>query len=178
MSIRPCRIRIWTRTAGQRMPSIICTAAGSSPDDGGGCFNPGDDMTRGDFMVMIANAFQLTGAGSGSFPDVPDGSRYYDAVAAAKAFDIARATHTGLFHPEWGLTRQDAMVIIVRALKNTGTALTPGSMSDLTGFSDASRSRIMPWPTWAPSSVSASSRAPAASSTRKRRLPAPNPPYC
>ena len=112
--------------------------SGVITDDGGGYFYPGEDMSRGEFMEMIANAFYLTGAGSGTFPDVPVGSPYYDAVAAAKAFDIARGDDTGLFHPEWGLTRQDAMVIIVRALKNTGTPLTPGTQSNLAGFSDAS----------------------------------------
>ena len=107
-------------------------------DSGSRYFYPGADMTRGEYMVMIANAFHLTGAGSGTFPDVPVGSPYYDAVAAAKAYDIARGDDTGLFRPEWGLTRQDAMVIIVRAFKNTGTPLTPGTIGDLAGFSDAS----------------------------------------
>lgn len=107
-------------------------------DNGSRYFYPGADMTRGEYMVMIANAFHLTGAGSGTFPDVPVGSPYYDAVAAAKAYDIARGDDTGLFRPEWGLTRQDAMVIIVRAFKNTGTPLTPGTIGDLAGFSDAS----------------------------------------
>lgn len=102
-------------------------------------FYPGTDMTRGEYMVMIANAFHLTGAGSDAFPDVPVGSPYYDAVAAAKAYDIARGDDTGMFHPEWGLSRQDAMVIIARALRNTGTPLTPGTIGDLAGFPDASQ---------------------------------------
>ncbi len=112
---------------------------GVLPDGGGIHFYPGADMTRGEFMMMIANAFYLTGNDSGNFPDVPAGSPYYDAISAAKAFDIARGDDTGQFRPEWGLTRQDAMVLIVRAFKNTGRPLTPGSTNDLKGFSDASQ---------------------------------------
>lgn len=104
-------------------------------DDGSGLYRPYDNTTRGDFMLMIVNAFQLSG-GKDNFSDVPVGSPYYNAIAAAKALDIARGTGDGLFHPEWGLTRQDAMVILVRTFKNTGSPLTPGTISDLARFSD------------------------------------------
>jgi hypothetical protein len=108
-------------------------------DNGSGLYYPGANTTRGDYMVMIVNAFHLSGAGTDNFPDVPSGSSYYDAISDAKAFGIALGADDGLFHPEWGLTRQDAMVIIARALRNTGTPLTPGAMSDLAGFPDASQ---------------------------------------
>lgn len=105
---------------------------------GDGKFNPANNISRGDFVLMVANAFSLTNSGTGNFPDVPSGSYYYDAIAAAKALGIVSGAG-GKFSPGAGLTRQDAMVIIINTLDAVGKPLNPGSMSDLYGFSDASQ---------------------------------------
>lgn len=99
-------------------------------------YYPGVDMTRADFIVMIVNAFNITG-GWDNFPDVPATSEYYDAISAAKALDIVRGSSDGNFYPQSGLTRQDGMVIIVRALEAVGLPLS-GDASVLAGFPDKS----------------------------------------
>ncbi len=106
-------------------------------DDDSGHYYPGVNMTRADFVVMMVNAFNITGGGSDNFPDVPEGSDYYDAVSAAQALGIVYGGDGGMFYPQSGITRQDAMVIIIRALDAVGMPL-EGAASDLSGFPDAS----------------------------------------
>jgi trimeric autotransporter adhesin len=112
--------------------------SGIITDTDSGKYNPGDNMTRGDFIVMIARAFNLTNLGSDNFSDVPIGSTYYDAVSAAKSVGIVLGSG-GMFYPDSGITRQDAMVILVRALNYAGAPVNAGTLSDISGFSDASQ---------------------------------------
>jgi hypothetical protein len=99
-------------------------------------YNPSGIMSRGDFVLMIARAFGLSG-GYDNFSDVPEGSYYYDAIAAAKAFGIVTGNN-GKFSPAVAISRQDAMVIIRRALDAVGTPIASGKAADLSGYYDAS----------------------------------------
>lgn len=101
---------------------------------GAGRFNPGQPITRADFVVMVARAFQLSG-GSETFSDVPYGSYYYSAVAAAKSLGIVQG-YQGKFLPNTSLTRQDAMVILKRTADTLGITL-PAGRSSLSQFQDA-----------------------------------------
>jgi hypothetical protein len=103
---------------------------------GNGRFNPGGNMSRGDFMLMVCRAFELGASGSGNFSDVPAGSYYYGAIAAAKALGIAQGSG-GKFYPDSPISRQDAMVLLHRALVILGKSPTAGSAGDLAVFSDA-----------------------------------------
>lgn len=99
-------------------------------------YHPSDNVTRADFLVMLARAFDLNSNTTDNFSDVPPGAYYYSAVAAAKHLGIASGSG-GKFHPSSSLSRQDAMVFLMRTLKVRGIALTPGTSADLSGFSDA-----------------------------------------
>jgi hypothetical protein len=77
---------------------------------GSGYFNPGGSMSRGDFMLMVCRAFELGASGPDNFSDVPSGSYYYGAIAAAKALGIAQGSD-GKFSPGSSVSRQDAMVL-------------------------------------------------------------------
>lgn len=103
---------------------------------GNGRFNPGGSMSRGDFMLMVCRAFELGASGSGNFSDVPAGSYYYGAIAAAKALGIAQGSG-GKFHPDSPISRQDAMVLLHRTLAILDKSPAAGSASDLAVFSDA-----------------------------------------
>jgi len=107
----------------------IVTGAGNT------MFNPGNRMSRGDFMLMIYKAFDLEMSSSGNFSDVSPSSYYYDAIAAARALGIAQGNN-GRFYPATELSRQDAMVLIMRTLRIVGKPLAAGSVGDLAGFSD------------------------------------------
>jgi hypothetical protein len=109
--------------------------AGIVNGTGGGKYSPGENMTRGDFLLMLHRAMGYTGSTKNNFSDVPKGSYYYDAIAIAKDLGIAIGSNNKI-GPTSPLTRQDAMVYIYRALRVTGVTLTPGTNADLAGFAD------------------------------------------
>jgi hypothetical protein len=113
--------------------------AGVVTGQGNNLFNPASPMSRGDFVLMVTRAFDITvttDLAADNFPDVPAGSYYYDAIAAAKAYGIVTGTN-GKFSPALAISRQDAMVIIKRALDVEGIAIAPGTAANIAGFSDA-----------------------------------------
>ena len=99
-------------------------------------YGPAQQITRGDFVLMLYRAFGLRSAGSSSFPDVPTDSYYAEAIASAKALGIATGTGDGKFNPTAPLTRQDAMLLIQRTLNATGQTMANGSSSALNSFPD------------------------------------------
>jgi hypothetical protein len=101
-----------------------------------GLYHPDDNISRGGFLVMVARALELDQPASDNFSDVIPGSYYYDAIASAKAAGIALGSH-GLFYPDGKLSRQDAAVLLARALSADGHALPAASAADLSGYSDA-----------------------------------------
>lgn len=102
---------------------------------GGKSFSPGSNIIRGDFVLMLHRSVKFSSTSSSNFGDVPKSSYYYDAIAAAKASGIAEGDN-GNFYPNKTLTRQDAMVLVYRALNNAGYGLSNGTSSNLTSFSD------------------------------------------
>ena len=99
-------------------------------------YGPAGNIIRGDFVLMLSRAFHLTGGDpSNSFSDVPAGSYYAQAIAAAKAQGIAQGGGD-TFNPTGALTRQDAMVLLYRTLSRTGQALPDASGNYLSRFSD------------------------------------------
>lgn len=98
-------------------------------------YGPAQNITRGDFMLMLYRALDLRGTDRGNFSDVPKDSYYYKAVAVAKALGIAKG-NGDKFMPAEGITREDAMVLVDRALTVEGKKLSAGKDSDLSGFKD------------------------------------------
>ena len=104
----------------------------------GNClFSPDATIRRGDFLLMLYRAYDMSLYVNGeNFADVPANAYYADALSACRALGIATADASGNFHPTAALTRQDAMVFLYRTLERTGLCLPAG---DLSGFSDASK---------------------------------------
>ncbi len=100
-----------------------------------GRFGPGLNIKRGDFMLMLVRAYDITASSDDSFKDVPAGSYYYDAIAAARAMGIAKGEGS-LFKPESPITRQEALALLHRTLTLNGQEL-PAGGSALDGFIDA-----------------------------------------
>lgn len=98
-------------------------------------YGPSQNITRGDFMLMLYRALDLRATDRGNFSDVPKDSYYYKAVAVAKALGIAKGSGDK-FMPLKGITREDAMVLVDRALTVEGKKLSAGKDSDLSGFKD------------------------------------------
>lgn len=99
-------------------------------------FGPGEQMKRGDFTLMLCKAFGFDTGNTVSFSDVPQDSYYAWAVATAKDLGIVVGDGTGKFQPESGLLRQDAMVMLQKAMKVAGMDVPTGSYSSLIGFVD------------------------------------------
>lgn len=104
---------------------------------GGDRFGPAQALSRGDFILMLSRAYGFAeGQGSGgSFADVPAGSYYAPAIAAAKEKGIAQGGGEN-FYPQGKLTRQDAAVLICRTLEAMGEPLEMGESADLESFKD------------------------------------------
>lgn len=110
--------------------------AGVITGTGGQRYRPADAVSRGDFMLMLYRAFQLTPASGAGFPDVPPGSYYAQAIQAARAAGIASGYPDGGFHPQEPVTRQDAMVLLERTMQATGWSLGAANTGYLSGFRD------------------------------------------
>ena len=99
-------------------------------------YSPALSIKRGDFTLMLVRAYKINDAFTENFPDVPEGSYYYDAIGSAKARGVAKGFDDGHFRPEDPITRQDMMVLIDRTLQVIGKTLPRGSESDLGIFED------------------------------------------
>ena len=103
---------------------------------GNGKFGCNSNISRGDLMLMIYRAFKLKGTVNGNFTDVPSGSYYYTAIGHSQnLWGSERATDCTSSLPLF-VTREDAMVMIVRALQVSSITIKSGSESDLSAFTD------------------------------------------
>lgn len=84
---------------------------------------------------MLCRAFRFNTGSTVSFPDVNPNSYYAQAVATAKDLGITTGDN-GYFKPEQPLTRQDAMVMVRRAMQAAGWNLSASNHSYLSGFAD------------------------------------------
>ena len=85
---------------------------------GGRLFRPERNIIRADFALFLMRSLGLTEDGAASsFNDVDAEAYYAKEVASGKRLDIFSGTGKNLFEPLAEITRQDAMVIIARALR-------------------------------------------------------------
>ncbi|MBQ1374732.1 MAG: S-layer homology domain-containing protein [Clostridia bacterium] len=102
-----------------------------------GIYSPMSNIKRGDFILMLQRAFRFEAQGNAAqFADVAPTSYYAAAILAAKSNDIAKGSGDNLFAPETSLTREDAMVLVVRVLEKAGESPVKGSASDIVSFVD------------------------------------------
>ena len=109
---------------------------GTTGSNGKILYNPGTNITRGDFMLYLYKALNLTyNTSAGSFSDVPAGSKYYDAIASAKALGIAKG-YNNIYGVNQPITREDAMVLALRTMSVSGMGYVQGDLNSLTAFND------------------------------------------
>lgn len=117
-------------------PSIeFLRQSGITTGYGNGTFRPGQQISRGEFTLMICRAFQFPTSGNSDFPDVPAGSVYAGAIASARDLGIVQGNN-GLFQPDRPITRQSAMTMICRAMDAAGQAVPTASTGLLSGYDD------------------------------------------
>ncbi|MFB5761966.1 cadherin-like beta sandwich domain-containing protein [Paenibacillus medicaginis] len=84
-------------------------------------YNPDAAITRAEFAAIIVRALGLADNGKTSaYGDVKSGDWYVGAVAKAQEYGIIEGYEDGTFRPAKTITREEAMVMIARAMKWTG----------------------------------------------------------
>lgn len=112
--------------------------SGSASANGTKLYSPASNVTRGDFMLILYKTLSLkTSSTTSNFADVPSGSYYYSAIITSKALGIVQGTENK-FYPNNAITREDAMVMALRAVNITGKTISSGDISSLSKYSDGS----------------------------------------
>jgi uncharacterized protein YxeA len=96
---------------------------------------PAKNITRADFMKLIVNALGLSANIEINFMDVDPDAYYYNEVAVAKKLGIINGVGNDKFEPTAEVTRQDMMVMIMRAMRAAGK-LEELDAADLNRFTD------------------------------------------
>jgi len=100
-------------------------------------FRPQEYIKRGEFVKWLVNALGLDAQYSSNFEDVKKDSIYWREVAIAKALGIAKG-YANKFKPEDYITREDMMVLVVRALEVANKPMVKTKSSLATKFYDSS----------------------------------------
>jgi len=108
---------------------------------GNGRFSPDREITRAEFAAIIVRALGLAlEKGPSVFTDVSDSDWYSSAVRTAHAYGLLNGYTDGTFRPHEKITREQAMVVISRAMELTGLkAKLPAQSADdtLAPYTDA-----------------------------------------
>lgn len=99
-------------------------------------FSPGKNITRADFICLLVRALKLSAEVDSNFKDVAQADYYYKEVGIAKKLGIALGSGDNQFNPRENISRQDMMVMVLRAMKIAGKKLAEPT-SDLSKFSDS-----------------------------------------
>ncbi|MGO4547493.1 Ig-like domain-containing protein [Paenibacillus sp. 2TAB23] len=110
-------------------------------------FEPGKNITRGEFATYIAKGLGLSGnrSAAGKFKDVNTNTVMGAYIGAASAAGIIAGNTDGTFKPNSPITRQEMAVMMIRAAKVAGLTvqLPQSSASYLQKFSD--RGKVGAW---------------------------------
>ncbi|WP_276358068.1 S-layer homology domain-containing protein [Cohnella caldifontis] len=88
---------------------------------GNGLFHPDRDITRAEFVAIIVRALGLKlESGTSVFSDVKESDWYGSAINTAYAYHLAGGFEDGTFRPNDKVTREQAMVILSKAMAITG----------------------------------------------------------
>lgn len=106
-------------------------------------FAPDRAITRAEFTAIVVKALGLTATDKSKlFSDVQDNDWFSGSVAKANEYGIISGMGSGRFMPGQAITRQEAMVIIARAMKiaKTDVNLSDADIStQLSRFNDSAR---------------------------------------
>lgn len=99
-------------------------------------FDPGAEITRADYTVLLIKTLGLTAKVEASFADVNPADYYYQELGIAKALGIAVGQGDNRFNPSGEISRQDMMVLTAKAMAYANKLTAAGSLSDLKGYTD------------------------------------------
>lgn len=103
-------------------------------------YAPAETITRADYVALLVRALELTADGPGeNFSDVETSAYYAKETAIAKKLGIANGTGNGNFNPLAPIARQDALVLMHKAMQAAGIRVDDGLASVLDRFADRDR---------------------------------------
>lgn len=132
--------------AQDEMVELAARGIAEGADDGN--FMPDRPVGRAEFAAMIVRALGLHAERSErSFDDVKAGDWFYEPIGIAGAYGLIDGYPDGSFRPQHPITRQEAMAVILKAMKRTGMNSAAFSEKEirerLAPFGD--QERISPW---------------------------------
>lgn len=98
-------------------------------------YYPGENVTRADFAYMLMRALEIPAGEAEKFADVKEWDYFKDELAAGRAAGLLNGMGENIFGAELSISRQDMMVMCVRALEYVGK-LQDVSAADLAKFTD------------------------------------------
>lgn len=99
-------------------------------------FSPGDNIKRGDYILILMRILGIDETISENFVDVPQDAYYYHAIATAKAQNLASGVGDNKFMPEEYIQRQDMFTLAYRILKYRGIRLNESSIGKFETYDD------------------------------------------
>lgn len=106
-----------------------------------GTFGVDEPITRAEFAKMIVSWLKLNSINDVTFGDVNKNDWYYEFVAAAAENDLINGDN-GEFRPNDAITREDAAVIIYRAIAQMLSGDDNASFADADKISDYARAAV------------------------------------
>lgn len=101
-------------------------------------YGPELPISRGDFAVMVYNAFDLSPSSSSRpFGDVSPNIYYAQAVNTLYSRGIVSGIGNGNYGPSYNVSRQDAVCMVQRAMRAVGMSANDASSVFLTPYSDS-----------------------------------------
>lgn len=88
-----------------------------------GMFNPTQAITRGEFISALIKASGLSASFDSNFIDVDKTSNYYSEIGIAKKLGVTTGTGNNMFQSDKSITRQDAIVLLNKAMELAGKKL-------------------------------------------------------
>lgn len=116
---------------------------------GGANFSPDQEVTRAEFAAILVRGLGLVQAkeeGTVPFTDVNGSDWHHSAINTAYVYQLIDGYQDGTFQPTDKITREQAMVILTKAMILTGLHTNPSVVSSaevLSSFRDASQ--VSPW---------------------------------
>lgn len=106
-------------------------------------FNPNNNVTRAEFAAILVRALGLSDTGTSSkFSDVSASDWYMGAVTVANEYNLIDGYENGTFRPNQTISRQEAFVILNRAIAIVKLQQATSSMT-LSSYSD--QSKVATW---------------------------------
>ncbi len=99
-------------------------------------FSPGENITRVEFIAWLIKTLDIKAAVDSNFDDVDRTNKYYEQIGTAKKLGITAGVGENKFEADRRISRQDMMVLTVKALRTVDNNLAAGTQEQLEKFSD------------------------------------------